>query len=603
MYKISRGDVLNNGSNVQSGEDVIDFRTYEQHLRYLGYIAYNRDRFADALYEMQAQQQTELLLYLGIMRHKSCGTLFTSDKDAILRYLMKYEHCPEHYFRLKDREALSLDAKKVLSKLEQKGYATEFLEHYKKHTSYKAIASKMQTIVSRCTSELYKTEQDETVSRIGFMVSKQQNCRYNYSDFDIISQIPKAHADCIVPPAEDEILVWGDFAQSDFRIAYNLFLRSDENDQIMLQYSDKYEALARIVALTLGTEFDIEQFKQDRPLYKQLTLATMYGTRSSRIPREQEFITGFYQFLQKCPRYVEFEKRLNLYVELGLSIPVTSYFGHTEMTMFQPYDKTGTVNHALNSPIQTGTSEIVALVVNAILERFYAAGYTPEDISLYLTRHDEPVFRLKKSVLKDAWIFEDFSTILVDNWAPLEMEFIYGYQYTVSDEELTKDAETSIAINRRRMHHVEPDAEATPYFPVPEILELQVSTCVLRDKTVCAFYSKDLNKVRYYCFDTVKPDEIRNLIVSKTKEITSEAVVAGYTLCICYTEDIDTEFYLEQGMYARIKMGSGEVRNLSNQLVKYMTCVYCKKTDTECPILPPNEEYAEWISSVAALSF
>lgn len=81
-------------------------------------------------------------------------------------------------------------------------------------------------------------------------------------------------------------------------------------------------------------------------------------------------------------------------------------------------------------------SEIVISVVNHILDTAYNLGYTEDDISLYMTRHDEPIFKIKKSALDLMTVLQDHSTVMVDGWTPLRLDWDFGYRYKVPDEEL-----------------------------------------------------------------------------------------------------------------------------------------------------------------------
>lgn len=75
---------------------------------------------------------------------------------------------------------------------------------------------------------------------------------------------------------------------------------------------------------------------------------------------------------------------------------VKSYFGHEEIINVDSYDR-NPLFKALNTPIQAGTSEVVILTVNKILDMFYELGYTEDDVSVYMVRHDEPVFKVKET--------------------------------------------------------------------------------------------------------------------------------------------------------------------------------------------------------------
>ena len=87
----------------------------------------------------------------------------------------------------------------------------------------------------------------------------------------MISQIPKDYAK-FISVEEGYFLAWGDFAQADLRIAYNLLLRNEENYGLMASVTDKYEGIARLVADANNEPFDYEKFKAERNLYKVYVL-------------------------------------------------------------------------------------------------------------------------------------------------------------------------------------------------------------------------------------------------------------------------------------------------------------------------------------------
>ena len=112
-------------------------------------------------------------------------------------------------------KSYSLDSKRVLGVLYERGFATEFIENYIEHKSWSAKCSKLQTILDSCTEEAGISKYGKKLYKLPFSASLETNRRFNYHNFDIISQIPKTMTNCI--SVEDGyFLAWGDFAQSDF---------------------------------------------------------------------------------------------------------------------------------------------------------------------------------------------------------------------------------------------------------------------------------------------------------------------------------------------------------------------------------------------------
>lgn len=576
--------------------DEIDLDLYEHHLRKNGcFIFYNRDKLECSREEMAASSGVFELMAIDKMRHHSGCEVMHLGKEAIFKYLTKFERCPEHYFFNHKVKGITLSTKDCLSPLQSNGYAQEFLDYYITYKSLSAKASKLKTLTESCNGDDAVSSDGLVLSKLPFNVKREPNYRYNYSDFDIIAQIPKSEVGCI--GIEDGyVLAWGDFAQSDFRIAYNLFLRSEKNDAIMANYEDKYEGLARIVSAQLGEEFNKESFLQSRKLYKRLTLATMYGTQGTVVKEDSSFISMFNRFLDTCPRYVEYRRRLRAAHHLGLPIEIESYFGNVEVSPILA-DEQKTVYRSLNAPIQKGTSEIVILSVCKILKMFYDLGYTEEDISLYFVRHDEPIFKLKKNVMKDSWIFRQFDTILVGNWTPLNLSFQFGYWYSKEDEELSKEYQISCAKNANKIEQLEQSLGEETFFPVKKIATIQIAYVKVGDLTIIAYFDEERNLAHYSVAETNNDDEIWNVIVEQTRNAVFDREYSGIVVMGQVKEH--EEFY--GGRYIKYLHKTGTEFSRVTSLARYATCRYCKSAKIDCPVNPPLKTMEDFILSVGKM--
>ena len=423
-------------------DDYVDTESYEHSLNYNGLIYVDLHKLNQALDYNTITKNSLFTRIKRLMSFNSAGVCRDLSREALVNYLQKFEGCPEHYFKKRGVQGASVDMKKVIEPLYANGYANEFLEMYMDFVSAKSRISSINSVLKAIKSTDLVNRDGKKLYTVGYSVNSQVNRRYNYNNIDIISQFPKdldgkvCHIDGSVSSItcpEGYCLAYGDFAQSDLRIAFSLLLKDKSNEQMMLRYKDKYEAIARLVAAKAGKPFDLEQFKKDRNKYKVHVLETIYGTKNTVVFSEKEFISILSEFVNNCPKYVEYKKRVNDIIDLGTGLVTTSYFGYEQSIPMLGKNSTQTMNFALNSPCQTGTSELIILTTNKILEMFYDLGYSEEDVSLYITRHDEPVFLLKEEVLKDAWVFEQARAILVDDWIPLDLTFNYGYYYKIPD--------------------------------------------------------------------------------------------------------------------------------------------------------------------------
>lgn len=577
--------------------DVVDIEKYTERIQKYGYVLVDGEMLRQHAIQLDSDSLTLQYMYMDLMKQKSAGDCMFNSREIILRYLKKYEYCPEHYFKTRKSKGESIAANDVLIPLRQNGYANEFISYYMDSRSSAMRSSKIMSLLAGAEETELIDKSGIRLTKVPFSVNKQVNLRFNYSNFDIISQIPKNVTNCI-GVEDDYVLVWGDFAQSDFRIAYNLFMRSPENDLIMNKYQDKYEALARIVANELGEKFDKERFLEQRDVYKVNTLATVYGRHDSVVKENSEFIQMFTKFLNKCPKYSEYFARLKDAHELGLPIVINTYFGNEELSPIL-YKESDTVNRALNAPIQAGTSEIIILTVNKILDMFYDAGYSEEDISLYLVRHDEPVFKVKKSVLKDAWIFEQFHQILVDDWSPLELTFSAGYRYGEEDEDLMHEYGESVKRNQSKIAILTPGSNIdTEYYPTERVMQLHTHYEVVGDEAVAVIYDPK----RHLAHSAVIKAVVKEEIEAGLKEIIQNIQLdSDYRGVVVKSYDIVGEDF-NNGLYFVYKKISGsDYANVSG-LCQYVANVYCKNVGKECPVLPPAEVLDSFVKSVKKLS-
>lgn len=584
--------------------DFVDIDKCESRLRRDGYICYDRDRLSHLAPYYRAHADTCANLARDLMRFKSGGQYGLLKRECIASYLQEYEHCPASYFRKKGVNGPSIEMKSVLCKLYANGYAKEFFELYFEHRTWDNKSSKLSKIFDECWESAGKNKNGAELCKIPFQVNRQKNLRFNYNNYDIIAQIPKACSDCI--SVEDGyFLAWGDFAQSDFRIAYNLFLRSPENDKIMSQYKDKYEALARIVAITNGTIFDLDKFKEDRQLYKTLTLKTIYGTNDSVVQEERAFIHTFTNFLNKCPGYCEYRKRLKRRIELNLPIILTSYFGNEEQINVYGTYESHILDDALNSPVQTGTSEIIILTINSILDRFYSMGFTEDDIRIYYNRHDEPIFRVKETLIDYLWVFKDYEEILVDDWSPLKLDFSFGYYYKVEDQKLMKlFEETTLKYdNKIAVLHPEKWTKGEYYYPAADVFILFVHRIKVSDKTVVTFYSADLNQVLYSLFHTVDDREIEKEIKCKVRDAEAKIYNNGYRGIVVRSAFINGEDFFGKSFIHYTMYYGNELINVC-KLCNIMVSKYCRKYNLECTVDSVQfTQYDDWYYSLGELEF
>lgn len=545
---------------------------YDQRIRRNGYICIDRTKLLNTQKYMGVRSDTLRYLAKRTMNVDSGNKYIDMSRDAVKHYLIETKGVPIKKLTSRTTGSVSLDAKQHLKPLLETGhYAATFLEYYIEYKSIETKTNRGKGLLASMYPSEDKNHLGRPVHRLNYDVQPQENLRYNYNNEDLIS-IPREYGNSFT--VEDGyVIVSGDLKQSDWRIAYNLFIRDERNEKIMASVDDQYEGIARVLADFYEEEFDIDNFKEERDLYKVNVLETIYGKRSSVSKRDAEFIRRFAKYLDTCPRYQDYIRRVKERRLTGLPIPITGFFGVKQNT--ENVDENKTVNKALNTPIQTGTSQIVILIVNTILDKFYELGYTEDDVNIYMVRHDEPVFKIKETVMKDAWVFEECSKIIVENWTPIELEFSYSRYYKEPDLELHKLAKASIEENFDKITYHEPDTYAEDFSPVAETLIINVGYEVVGDKCIFAYYEGKENKVKYRIADSADLDVVKTILATLCNN--REAILEqGYSAVVA-VNSVGGGDTFEDGLYMKATLYNHVHTPTAFTFAHYMAAKYSKK--------------------------
>lgn len=582
-------------------DSYVDVEKYNDRLHHNGYIVYDRQRMQDTFNYESAKLITYKNLTTDVMQQHSEGFHNSLGKEALYNFLTFYEHCPAHYFKKRGVSGISIDMKNVIDKLISNGYTQEFLENYKRFRKCESYCNTVRKVLNECIERKGKNHFGVDTTAIFYDVNVQQNLRFNYRNRDIVA-FPKTYATTFT--VEDGyFLVWGDFAQSDFRIAFNLLLRDENNTKFMSNIDDKYEGLARLIAQYEGEPFDLAKFKEMRTMYKTLTLACMYGTRDSIEIPKQNFIKMLSNYLEGCPKYSEYEKRINERIELGMPFAVKSYFGHEEIININSYDR-NPLFKALNTPIQAGTSEVVILTVNKILDTFYDLGYTEDDINVYMVRHDEPVFKVSERVKKDLWVFKQATDIIVDNWVPLRIDFSPGYYYKEADKDLEKEMLDSYEKNADKIDVYESDAEVKEeYYPLQPLLNLSVCYQKLNDVTLVCFCNVEKNLADIKIVKTVDETEIKNYVYSKLSAIEEHAFADGYFAVIIQNNYYDDKLFINDRTLFKFEKVTGDGPAKAQKILQCIAYKRALKLGIECDCRKPIQSDLDFLRTVGELNY
>jgi hypothetical protein len=579
----------------------VDIPLYDVRIRGKEFVLVDRAKMTRVYYYERTRSETLAALAKKVMVANSCYGHVELSKPSVVSYLREIERVSESYFYpKKNQREPSLDAKFVLAKIYNNGLAREFLDYYVEYTSSKSKCDRISKVLQRLVDHGEVSREGVPLYRLYYTVKEQENLRFNYKNEDLISLGGEYSPSFAVE--DGYFLGWGDYAQSDLRIAYNLLIRDDWNAPIMDTYTDKYEGIGRVVAAYFKEEFNHELFLQERELYKAHTLATIYGLRSHMNAEANAFIKKFSTYLNSCPKYVEFFKRIEERFDLGLSLPITGYFGYEQFVPTE--NKHDATNKALNAPVQTGTSQIVILSVNKILEMFYERGYTEEDISIYMVRHDEPIFKIHNRVKKDLWILNQASTILVDNWTPLKLDFEFGYYYSESDVQLEEEIEKVYLDNSDKIEVLVPDETALEYWPVPDTFTVYVGMQFVGLKTMISIYNAKKNQVAYIVADTPEKSVAYELLRQKLVLAQDELFDLGYRGVVVFNEVKDETLY-DGSLFYNMTTKYNSTLSAAHILAHYMAYRYAAKYsvpfETDMALLEKEKTFLSKVGELSVL--
>lgn len=587
-------------------DHIINFSSYLEDLEKLGYVYVSRKILDDTIERLYSQVETLAYRCKDIMACRSAYYYCDLSKKVVIKYLQQYENCPESMFWIKKSQSESLNTKQVLEPLLERGFAKEFITTYIDYMSKKTIRENLSKMVERLEFCDEKDYAGEPLYKLFFTYEEKVNLRVYTKNYNI-QGIPKECSRCLRAP-QGYVIVSGDFKQSDLRIAYSLLLMSEENLPIMMSYSDSYEALARIL---MGDKFDLEHFKTHRnTAYKKDSLAPIYGATTASTQASTEYVRAANKYLASCPNYAEYKRRLMKLIDLDLPVKVTSYFGNTQRVeaSIGNYNKqkirNEKLNFALNSPIQTGTSEIVISVERSIMDAFAKVGATPENggIYAYLNRHDELLFLLNTDYLEYAYIFQEHQTVQVDNWIPLQIEFNFTREYTKEDDEIQQLAERYF-----KPAEIVPVPKYTPedvYIPAQDVLEVGIGLYKMTaiGKTVISYYDYIKNRVSYELCPSTDEDRIYESVQTKLainannlkEQEDVNAIYACTNLVLADTSVFANVFIKFTPNY------SSKVHILAQDLAEYMAYRYCKRENIPFTMNPSLHASMERVARISA---
>ena len=436
----------------------VDREYFESKMSELGYITVDKLKYKKGYSHFNAEASSkELELLFRLQLYCDAHPMFPeNNKATIFRVLEDLGISDSKITDYKTKKkSLAIDSclKPLLISLKSGEYnigrnqdkAIDFLETY---IDFKASKSRTHGAIKKM-SEVFQDSEDVNkfdmpLSRIYFDLNERDTGRY-YTSNDNIQGYALNYVKSF-SAVKGRFLVSVDFAQIDLRVALNIFLKDKKTEKIFSSVTDKYEALVRAMDDLAGRPFSLKEFKANRPMYKEMALATMYGSTSMSIRTgETQVAKLLEEFYAECDK-------LNSVKFIGASlwnqefdVHITDYFGYARTLSYADLeyepgrDMTAKIDKAkskiVNTPVQTTSASIMPIVTNAIIKKFRSLGYSNSDIRIFMNRHDEIVFDLDEKVMKDIWVFKDYETIYVDDWDELKLEVeLYDYYKEVNLE-------------------------------------------------------------------------------------------------------------------------------------------------------------------------
>lgn len=421
-----------------SGDMLPDLELYKDNLSADKTVYFDQIK---SLHMLKYDKQVLATLEAGLLdyiRTKSGNRIMTLKRDDIIDFLIKYERVPEGRMLVRDSKGtrISLDRKKVINPLEEAGYAPGFMYWYIPYVEYKSATQNFESFINRASRSAHLSAEGFPLVECSYFLSIASTGRLYYKD-ENIQAIPKRYLSAMTVPA-DYFLVWGDFAQIDLRVAFHLYLRGNPKyDEIFRKYDDKYEAVARIIHLVLGQEFNPEQFKKDRNSYKVSVLSRLYDASIDTMLRSNpnvEFVKFLDRFFKEHQYYQKAVRDLKEIIENGVQLEMRDYFGYENTIAIENQDEN--FKEAINFPVQSTSNSIVVHLVNSIVRRFREAGFNEDKFRVYLIRHDEPIFMVHKDCAHYLHILKDYSKVQVDDWDELLVDPYFGFSYGEVDNDL-----------------------------------------------------------------------------------------------------------------------------------------------------------------------
>ena len=513
-----------------------------------GKVWINLNTLKSATEESKLDYDHQRRLVSSIMATKSAYTYLTVDKTSIISYLLDLEGVPESYLSNPKAKGLSI-AESIRNKIIEDKMAEEFLCQYNYMSVSKNLWSRLKGITDKkelCKTNLV-TDNGEPIAELYYKLNCLKNRRVSTTDYNVIG-IPKNRAYIMEAP-KGITFFEGDLPQADLRNAFNLLLKTPDTEKIFNSEEDAYKAFAKLVAKMNYKEFDEENFMENRNDYKAVTLGPLYGKVQAENPIQKEYVDSINKVLSTIPKYQKFKNNIISKKDAGFDIYSTSYFGYKQIVEASNHGFAGRgdiLNSALNSPIQTSTSELVILITNSICKDFRDLGLVQGvDFGVLVVRYDEPIFWLRDELILDySWVFKNHEKIIIDDFTPIPLEFQANKVYHVYNKEINELYNKSCDINKDKINTKL--KEFTPsvdkYIPVMGTLNLALGYNRVDDGYICVLLDRENRRkfLKIKSEEKLSHEDIVTDIAGKLSKNTDSINEEMYDSLLIYNNYVDS---------------------------------------------------------------
>lgn len=475
---------------------------YDEHLNGRGYVYMDLECIEDAINtaDETAKQAERLLCEYLVFHNHPCREY---NKSCIIEYFVHDRYVPVSTFSTKNTKGLSLDRRKVVPKIREKLKVNHYvLDLNDLYSENKTLVSNLTKLVNRRKKgDPEKAADGSNIWRIPFEATLTNNFRFNYKSEAIIN-IPRTLKNSFKVP-EGKVIVYGDFANADMRSGYNTHLISEDNIDLIMEFEDDtYAGMAALVNKYIRENVNPDEpvftgfkSKAERDKYKVYFLAVMYGTRSTPISEDLNFVNSLVKVLESSPKYSQYIEDIQTRLKFGIPIYTQTIFGQVatvdQVSGVNKWLSQQSLHRALNYPVQGTTSDLVIITVNRIIDTMRGLGIGKDMFDVYFVRHDEPLFVMDEHLIDEiSWVFKDYETIVVPGWLPYRMDFMFARNYGEVDKDLMDRYESCSTHNKHQLGEVTTDLTISNGYvsPLKPILFLSMHECngtvvIINDKT------------------------------------------------------------------------------------------------------------------------